>query len=302
MPSTLIRFPCPQCGHSLKVPTEHAGKKGRCPKCGRVSVTPTNEPNRAVEPEVIPIAIRIDEPIRIVNQGNNSLALGGLILGGIGIAVSWIPYIGWLVGGTAIILSLLGFCSACRSRGAGIGYSIAGGLLGLVILLIATTVWNWAARTVEWYRDLVDDDPTVISWADPSHPLQMESFSLQLLAARIENRSLSGFNLGRSGGRCLSLMFRIKNLEKDLIKRYTGFRYSEPTATDNFGNVCGPKDGLYDRVVYEDLQPGETVTDSVAFERPVDHFEFVDVKLPAKGLGQKGSIHFRLPREAIERR
>jgi DNA-directed RNA polymerase subunit RPC12/RpoP len=36
----VIRFRCDQCGHKLGVPAKHAGKRGKCPKCGAAIVVP----------------------------------------------------------------------------------------------------------------------------------------------------------------------------------------------------------------------------------------------------------------------
>jgi len=36
----MIKFSCKNCGQRIKVPDEHAGKKGRCPKCKTVVVIP----------------------------------------------------------------------------------------------------------------------------------------------------------------------------------------------------------------------------------------------------------------------
>jgi hypothetical protein len=37
----VIRFCCPACGHQVGAPEHAAGKKGRCPSCGGVTVVPT---------------------------------------------------------------------------------------------------------------------------------------------------------------------------------------------------------------------------------------------------------------------
>ena len=46
----VIAFNCPECGHWIKVAGEHAGKQGRCKKCGSIITIPTEvhdeEPSR----------------------------------------------------------------------------------------------------------------------------------------------------------------------------------------------------------------------------------------------------------------
>jgi DNA-directed RNA polymerase subunit RPC12/RpoP len=36
----VIRFSCKNCGHKIKVEDKHSGRRGKCPKCGRVVVVP----------------------------------------------------------------------------------------------------------------------------------------------------------------------------------------------------------------------------------------------------------------------
>lgn len=36
----MIRFNCKNCGHRLKIPDQHAGKKGKCPECKQLIVIP----------------------------------------------------------------------------------------------------------------------------------------------------------------------------------------------------------------------------------------------------------------------
>jgi predicted Zn finger-like uncharacterized protein len=36
----MITFACPHCGHSIKVQSELAGRKGKCSKCGKPIVVP----------------------------------------------------------------------------------------------------------------------------------------------------------------------------------------------------------------------------------------------------------------------
>ena len=50
-----IRFSCPHCGKSLKVPDEHAGKAGRCPQCRqRVEIPEAADDAGASSPAVPP--------------------------------------------------------------------------------------------------------------------------------------------------------------------------------------------------------------------------------------------------------
>lgn len=47
-----ITFRCPQCSYQLTVKEEHAGRKGKCPKCGQVVTVPT--PRKSSESPACP--------------------------------------------------------------------------------------------------------------------------------------------------------------------------------------------------------------------------------------------------------
>ncbi|NQV33552.1 MAG: hypothetical protein HQ515_12745 [Phycisphaeraceae bacterium] len=49
--STLIEFDCEDCGHTIKVPGDYAGKTGRCPKCKSSIIVPAAHAE-PLEPEV----------------------------------------------------------------------------------------------------------------------------------------------------------------------------------------------------------------------------------------------------------
>jgi ribosomal protein S27E len=35
-----LDFKCPECGGQLRAKREHAGRKGKCPKCGKIVAIP----------------------------------------------------------------------------------------------------------------------------------------------------------------------------------------------------------------------------------------------------------------------
>src|SRR4051812_32941859 len=64
----MIRFPCPSCGHTLKVADEAAGKTGKC-RCGELVRIPTPNPFEQAEEErgvprpTLPAPERHPEPL-----------------------------------------------------------------------------------------------------------------------------------------------------------------------------------------------------------------------------------------------
>lgn len=53
--SAAIEFQCAGCGHRIKVPKRYAGKKGRCPECKNTVVVPPLQKAPAAEPETAAI-------------------------------------------------------------------------------------------------------------------------------------------------------------------------------------------------------------------------------------------------------
>lgn len=51
----MIRFRCGQCGQKIGVPEAHAGKRGKCPKCGAVVTIPAPAPAAVAAPQEPPI-------------------------------------------------------------------------------------------------------------------------------------------------------------------------------------------------------------------------------------------------------
>jgi DNA-directed RNA polymerase subunit M/transcription elongation factor TFIIS len=47
-----IRFECPHCGSVIKAPATVAGKKSKCPSCGRRVIIPTDDPTRMPSGEI----------------------------------------------------------------------------------------------------------------------------------------------------------------------------------------------------------------------------------------------------------
>ena len=68
--STAIEFPCASCGHRIKVPQRYAGKKGRCPKCRNTVVVPPPQGAPAAAPETATIACAMCGQAVAVPQGS----------------------------------------------------------------------------------------------------------------------------------------------------------------------------------------------------------------------------------------
>ena len=91
-----IKFNCPHCQATMKVPDEFAGKTGKCPKCGESVIVPPLQPP-SMEPSAQPIAppkedCAAEEPLPKRKRGRSILIGIGLIVLivlGIGGFVMW---------------------------------------------------------------------------------------------------------------------------------------------------------------------------------------------------------------------
>ena len=73
----------------------------------------------------------------------HSLGIASMVLGIVALVVIWIPLVGLMVaplGALGLLLGVVGSFVACRRNGSGIGYSIAGGAISALALLVGFSV------------------------------------------------------------------------------------------------------------------------------------------------------------------
>ena len=148
-----IAFSC-ECGQPLQAKEEHAGRRTRCPKCGRdvfiPSIESAPEPQPPLRPEAVterrrPDVSHLDEeddgeerrPRRPRQpERTSTAAIISLVLG-----ILSLPCVG-LPGIPAIIAGIVGLSAISRSRGrlGGQGFAVAGIILGAVGLVIVLPI------------------------------------------------------------------------------------------------------------------------------------------------------------------
>jgi hypothetical protein len=168
----MLRFFC-ECGQQLEVPDDHAGKKARCPKCGAVTVAPTEPDPEAPAPgerirteppdpeEAGPITKKRklrsweDEEERAAGRktGTSGKATASMILG----LMSVLCLGNFLTGLPGMILGTmaLGDIGAGKASG-GRGMAITGivtSLLGMVIVLPVLLVIGLLVPAVQKVRE-----------------------------------------------------------------------------------------------------------------------------------------------------
>lgn len=135
------------CGHRLKAKDEHAGKRGKCPKCGDFMLIPTtgsvsatsaghHRPTHPQQPQVS----AIHHIVNVAASKSNSLAMTSLVVGVVALIFCWIPGIGLILSLIGLALAILGGFVALFRSGHGLGMAIGGGSLSLIGLVVATVI------------------------------------------------------------------------------------------------------------------------------------------------------------------
>jgi type II secretory pathway pseudopilin PulG len=88
-------------------------------------------------------------------QQGNGMAVAGMVLGILGLALCWLPFVGWLCALLGIILGGLGMSKAKQVAGKGKGMAIAGLICGLLGLLIGVMLFVLATMAVSSFDSYV---------------------------------------------------------------------------------------------------------------------------------------------------
>ncbi|MGO8687118.1 MAG: DUF4190 domain-containing protein [Candidatus Dormibacteria bacterium] len=88
-----------------------------------------------------------DQPFPYQQTGNG-VALTSMVLGLVGVVLSWLPIFDFVFAVLAIVFGTLGISSADRRGGAGKGMAVAGVVLGVVTLAISIAMWVFIYATL----------------------------------------------------------------------------------------------------------------------------------------------------------
>jgi WD40 repeat protein len=162
-----IKVNCLGCNAILQAPDTAAGKTIRCPRCGTLAMAPS--PAAVVvevpEPAEQPVSTnrrprrqeRTAPPQRSQGRnqtrsgrteprkGINGLGIASIIVSGVGLLVSLVPCLGWIIGlpiaSIGLLLGFFGLLVALTTRKAGIATPLAGLAVGFVAIGISVAYW-----------------------------------------------------------------------------------------------------------------------------------------------------------------
>lgn len=70
-----------------------------------------------------------------VPQPANGVAVGGMVTGIVGLVFAWVPVLGFILGGIAVILSGVGIHNANTNNASGRGMAVAGLVCGILAVV-----------------------------------------------------------------------------------------------------------------------------------------------------------------------
>lgn len=252
---------------------------------------------------------------------SSSLGLASVILGVLAFLICWIPAVGCIslpLSALGTLLALIGFIVALTRGGTSIGFPIAGGAVSALALAIG--IVNFAAFRAA-VQSLTGPPTLAQQVAGTGDVKQVPTYGLDQpigrgdLVLTVSQPTIKPLLLERGGGRDplsmdqmrLHVNLKVENHSKTKRHAYSNVADDDETGMlDNFNNAYRAYDAgrmfkVSGGVMYEDLYPGKSATDVLAFEKPVDGVEWLMVRLPGSIVGQRDPIMVRFPADKIVR-
>lgn len=129
----MIEFTCEQCGRTVRVDDQYAGKRGQCPHCSaRVTIPGADQPPTAPPPPGVPPSAAAYAAPPGASPPGKTAAVCALVFGILAI----IPLLGLAFGLVALILGIV----AISRRTPAMAMAIVGIVLGVVLAFLGTTI------------------------------------------------------------------------------------------------------------------------------------------------------------------
>jgi len=364
---------CPSCQAKLKVPDQMENKKGKCPKCQNIILfklfeeaisplfiqeAPLSGPPvpviiPKVYPKVVPQPVVFDDFLQnndlgftqnvisqrvFVNQkksSSNSLGIASLVVAVLSFFICWLPGVGVLVSGLALLLGMVGIVVSFLRKGEGIGYPIAGAGLAAISLTLSF-LWTTAVLTPAINKVIAASEKVKAENANngfgndakqnennqmPAKELAKKEndlvdavskvavvgdIKIKIISAEIDFVTGNTFGEFKSKEKLLKIIVKVTNANPNRKVEFEGwgkhdfsFDYSL-SLKDNFKNSYklinfGIGARVDGQVGVESLYPDKPITDLLVFEAPLGNMEYLVLELPNKNIGGKGSLKFKIP-------
>jgi hypothetical protein len=341
----MIRFQCANCGKEFSVPDGVAGRFGKCNQCGQRNQVPSGAAGAATtvaSPSARAIQILAQAPppapiqtvvvVERFRYGGNSLAIASIILGVLAFLSGFVPLFGLSsipVAALGGLLGVLGLVMAVFRKGGGAGFSIAGMLLSLLVILITYSMTTATAGAVAYpgtaFDGAVAEPQAAIAspiqapnsssgpqWTSARDAVQHQDVRVKVTSIKVDFASIKSIgDTAPSDAKLLLIGLHVENLSDVRRLDFRGFAGqldfsadTTPHLTDNFGNKykrisSGIDAQIVGQVQNESVYPGKSIDDLLVFEVPVDKVEFLHLKLSAGAFGANGTLQLEIPRDMI---
>jgi hypothetical protein len=178
-----IRLDCPDCGKTLPLSDDMAGRSVRCPGCAQVVRVPRATREGGITSQAGPPRLAMEEPPPVQRPrpktgGPAALILGiiAIALGVLALATSWIPFVciaSGVMAAVGVILAGVGVLVGLIYKGRGTVLCCAGGALNLLALIAAigmTIVTVFSSPFLAICPDEPQPEATVPDWGQVYDP------------------------------------------------------------------------------------------------------------------------------------
>ncbi|MCE9589123.1 MAG: hypothetical protein K8S99_01205 [Planctomycetes bacterium] len=172
----MISFECHFCDELIQMDDRHAGRRGKCPKCGTPFKVPGVREKESTDAEEIPdvsealltiashvppagAKVNAPAPAAPVSRGQTALGFVAMVLASLSLLTGWVPHIGgigYIFVTIAIVCGVIGVFLALSQRGAGIGLNLAGLVLAALGLALTFYVQGSIAHVIKTARESVE--------------------------------------------------------------------------------------------------------------------------------------------------
>lgn len=250
-----------------------------------------------------------NQPVYVVTEKrSSSLGVTSAVLGGIALLLCWIPFVGLItipISGIALLLAGIGFLVALCRAGRGIGWPIGGGVISAVALLVGLFQFGMIGGAVSGIGAAAEAsierrDQLARDW-EPPDGFDKAQITITAGNAQVGKIDLVNEIMDRptqSTSELLAIDLTITNdhparrLELQAIQ--DRFGSSLVSLEDDAGNrYSSVRFGLGAQPHGADVRsvdPGETATIQLAFDRPVSATKVLTLRLDADAFGGEGTV------------
>lgn len=241
----------------------------------------------------------------------SSFGIAGFIVAIIALLVCWIPLIG-VVGVPLAVLALglagIGLIVALVRRGSGVGWPIAGGVVGLLALAISgfqsAVLVGGVGAVGATVSSMAEENQRLTKEWEPPAGMAKGDIGVTIAVAEVGKVPMRDAMQGNvtSDNELLMLTLAIANNSRNRkldVRDMQGAFMNTPTLVDDVGNKYRGVDFSFNSVVNgsrsETILPGESASFVLVFEAPIPQASTLILTVPASNFGGRGNVILETP-------